>query len=244
MPSSTTFRTRTTRFADKRLGETAAMQPKMLDHVAFWVSDRRPIARFLTRHVGLRVIDEQEAFTLLGADARRFKITLFDAVGPREPGPFMHLALRVNDLAEARAALPARTPEVFDAGEGLRLTFVQADTDLDGDLDHVALLSRDPVATAADYERYGFRHTGGNRAELAGAFVELHPGSPPRSERPLLNHLAVLVDSADDHIADAEELGIDVESVVDAANTYAAFLSGPEGVRIEYVEHKPTFSLT
>ena len=39
-------------------------------------------------------------------------------------------------------------------------------------------------------------------------------------------------------------LGIEVESVVDAANTYAAFLRGPDGVRIEYVEHKPTFSLT
>jgi hypothetical protein len=54
----------------------------------------------------------------------------------------------------------------------------------------------------------------------------------------------VLVDSAEGVIADASELGIEVESVVDAANTYAAFLWGPERVRIEYVEHKPTFSLT
>jgi hypothetical protein len=53
----------------------------------------------------------------------------------------------------------------------------------------------------------------------------------------------VLVDSADDAVADAEELGIPVESTVDAANTYAAFLTGPDGVRIEYVEHKPSFSL-
>jgi hypothetical protein len=44
-------------------------------------------------------------------------------------------------------------------------------------------------------------------------------------------------------IADASELGIEVESVVDAANTYAAFLWGPERVRIEYVEHKPGFAL-
>ena len=43
---------------------------------------------------------------------------------------------------------------------------------------------------------------------------------------------------------DAKDLGIEVESVVDAANTFAAFLWGPERVRIEYVEHKPTFSLT
>jgi hypothetical protein len=73
--------------------------------------------------------------------------------------------------------------------------------------------------------------------------VEFHEGEPGEPERPLLNHLAVLVDSADDVIADAGDLGIEIESVVDAANTYAAFLWGPERVRIEYVEHKPTFSL-
>ena len=54
----------------------------------------------------------------------------------------------------------------------------------------------------------------------------------------------MLVDSADEVIADARDQQIEVESVVDAANTYAAFLWGPERVRIEYVEHKPTFSLT
>jgi hypothetical protein len=54
----------------------------------------------------------------------------------------------------------------------------------------------------------------------------------------------VLVESADEVVADARELDIEVESVVDAANTYAAFLWGPDRVRIEYVEHKPTFSLT
>jgi catechol 2,3-dioxygenase-like lactoylglutathione lyase family enzyme len=220
------------------------MQPKRLDHVAFWVAGRDPIADFLTRHVGMRVIDRQDTFTLLGADARRFKITLFDAPGPRDPAVFEHVALRVNDLEAARAELPEDTPAIFDAGEGLRLTLVEADTDLDYDLDHVALLSRDPATTAAEYERYGFRHDGGNRAEVAGAFVEFHPGTPQPTDRPLLNHLAVLVDSADDHVADAEELGIEVESIVDAANTYAAFLIGPEGVRIEYVEHKPSFSLT
>ena len=45
-------------------------------------------------------------------------------------------------------------------------------------------------------------------------------------------------------IPGAGEAGIEIESVVDAANPYAAFLWGPEHVRIEYVEHKPTFSLT
>jgi catechol 2,3-dioxygenase-like lactoylglutathione lyase family enzyme len=131
----------------------------------------------------------------------------------------------------------------FDAGEGLRVVLVEAPTDVDYDLDHVALRSADPRATAIEYERYGFRPAGPARVEVGGAFVELHEGDPAHGDRPLLNHLAVLVDSADDAVADADELGIEVESTVDAANTYAAFLVGPEAVRIEYVEHKPSFSL-
>jgi len=219
------------------------MQPKTLDHVAFWVGGRDRIAGFLTSHFGLHVIDRQESFTLLGADARRFKLTLFDAEGPRDPGAFGLVALRVNDLAAARAKLPAGADEVVDAGEGLRVALVEAPTEVDYDLDHVQLASADPVQTAAEYERYGFRNLGEGRVEVGGAYVELRAAPVDQTDRPLLNHLAVLVDSADDAVADAEELGIEVESIVDAPNTYAAFLTGPEGVRIEYVEHKPTFSL-
>ena len=83
---------------------------------------------------------------------------------------------------------------------------------------------------------------GNPRVEVGGAYVEFHEGDPGEPEKPLLNHLAVLVDSADEHTAEAEDMGI-VESVVDAANTRAVFVWGPDRVRIEYVEHKPTFSL-
>jgi catechol 2,3-dioxygenase-like lactoylglutathione lyase family enzyme len=213
------------------------MQPKTLDHVALWVADRHAIAATLTARLGIHEIDRQENFTLLGADARRFKLTLFDAEGPREPGPFLHVALRVNRLA-------AGEPDSFDAGEGLRIVLVQTPTAVDYDLDHVALRSADPGGTAAEYERYGFRPAGSNRVEVGGAFIELQSGRVRATERPRLNHVAVLVDSVEDALADADELGIAVESTVDAANTYAAFLTGPEGVRIEYVEHKPSFSLT
>lgn len=64
----------------------ASMQPKTLDHVAFWVADRAPIADFLERHVGMHTIAHEDNFTLLGSDARRGKLTLFDAEGPRERG--------------------------------------------------------------------------------------------------------------------------------------------------------------
>jgi hypothetical protein len=54
----------------------------------------------------------------------------------------------------------------------------------------------------------------------------------------------VLVGSAEEHVAAARDLGVEIDDVVDAANTLAVFVWGPERVRIEYVEHKPTFSLT
>ena len=163
-----------------------------------------------------------------------------------------HVALRVSSLEQARPELPpglATDGRAFDVGEGLRIALVEAPTDVDYDLDHVALLSADPERTAAAYERLGFeravsRPAGAPRVAVGGAFVEFHEGDPGDPERPLLNHLAVLVDSAEEHRAAAEVLGVEVADFVDAPNTLAVFLWGPERVKIEYVEHKPSFSLT
>ena len=224
------------------------MEPKTLDHVAFWVADREPIVDFLTKHVGMHVIDRQDAFTLVGSDALRGKLTLFTADGPREQGAFKHVALRVSDLEAARAALPDDEHGDLELGEGIRVRLVEAATDVDYDLDHVALYSANPAETAEEYKRYGFNAAapsgdGHPRVEVGGAYVEFHPGEPGEPEQPLLNHLAVLVDSVEDHIAEAEDMGV-VDNVVDAANTRAVFVWGPERVRIEYVEHKPEFALT
>jgi catechol 2,3-dioxygenase-like lactoylglutathione lyase family enzyme len=234
------------------------MNPTKLDHVAYWVVDRDPVADFVTAHLGMHVIDRTETFTLVGSNARRGKLTLFDADGPRERGALKHVALRVSSLEAALDELPhgldverPRPGEAyFDVGgEGVRLGLVEAATDVEFDLDHVALFSKSPEETAAEYGSLGFGPAapgpdGAPRVEVGGAYVEFHPGDPGAPDKPLLNHLAVLVESADDHIAAANDLGVEVESVVDAANTYAVFLWGPEHVRVEYVEHKPTFSLT
>jgi catechol 2,3-dioxygenase-like lactoylglutathione lyase family enzyme len=233
------------------------MEPKTLDHVALWVQDRDPIADLFTSALDMHVIDRTEAFTLVGSNARRGKLTLFAAEGPRERGALAHVALRVNDLDAALERLPEELPvdrarpgeAYFDVREGLRLGLVEADTDVDYDLDHAALFSARPRETAEEYERLGFDPaepgpSGAPRVEVGGAYVEFHEGEPGDPERPLLNHLAVLVDSTDDHIEEARESGIEIDNVVDAPNTYAVFLWGPERVRVEYVEHKPTFSLT
>jgi catechol 2,3-dioxygenase-like lactoylglutathione lyase family enzyme len=224
------------------------MHPKTLDHVAYWVADRDPIVDFATRHLGMHVVDRQDAFTLVGSDARRGKLTLFDAEGPRERGAIKHVALRVSDLERAREVLPDGAGEELELGEGVRVRLVEAPTDVDYDLDHVALYTRDPEETAARYLELGFEaadpsEEGSPRVEVGGAFVEFHEGEPGDPEKPLLNHVAVLVDSANEHTEEAERLGI-VDRVVDAANTLAVFVWGPDRVRIEYVEHKPGFALT
>jgi len=73
----------------------------LLDHVALWVADRDSIADFAVAHLGMHVIERTDRFTLVGSDARRGKLTLFAAEGPRERGALKHVALRVSDLAAA-----------------------------------------------------------------------------------------------------------------------------------------------
>ena len=225
------------------------MRPKILDHVALWVADRDPITDFVTERLTMHVIEKTDKFTLVGTNTRRGKLTLFDAEGPRERGALKHIALRVNDLDEALGGLDGvdvareNGGAYFDVHEGLRLGLVEAETEVDYDLDHVALFSASPEDTAQRYKEFGFAPEAETRVEVGGAFVEFHPGEPGDPERPLLNHLAVLVDSADDHKRDAEDAGIEVERFVDAANTLAVFVWGPERVKIEYVEQKPTFAL-
>jgi catechol 2,3-dioxygenase-like lactoylglutathione lyase family enzyme len=225
------------------------VRPKTLDHVALWVADRDRIADFLTERLSMHVIERTDKFTLMGTNARRGKLTLFDAAGSRERGALKHIAFRVNDLEAALGELDGVEVDredgsaYFDVHEGLRLGVVEGETDVDYDLDHVALFSESPEETAATYADFGFAPEGDTRVEVGGAFVEFHPGEPGDPEQPLLNHLAVLVDSADETLEDAKRAGIEVADVVDAPNTLAVFVWGPEHVKIEYVEQKPTFAL-
>jgi catechol 2,3-dioxygenase-like lactoylglutathione lyase family enzyme len=216
------------------------MRPKTLDHVALWVADRDRIADFLTDRVGMHVIERTDKFTLVGSDARRGKLTLFAEEAPRERGALKHVALRVSDLDEALGPLEGVDVSredggaYFDVAEGLRLGLVEGETDVEYDLDHVALFSASPEETAKTYEQFGFVPENEKRVEVGGAFVEFHEGKPGDPEKPLLNHLAVLVDSADETLEEAKQAGMDVADVVDW---------GPEHVKIEYVEQKPTFAL-
>jgi catechol 2,3-dioxygenase-like lactoylglutathione lyase family enzyme len=193
--------------------------------VALWTDERDAIADFLRERAGMHVIDRTDKFTLVGADARKGKLTLFEAEGPREAGALREVGLRGPG-------------EDAQAPGGLRLRFVPGS---DWDLDHVTLRVPDPAEAMKEMTELGFAsQNGGLRA--GDKFVYFVEGSAA-VDRPLLNHLALLVDSVADHVAEADERGLEHE-VVDAPNTIAVFVTGPYGIRIEYVEHKPGFALT
>jgi catechol 2,3-dioxygenase-like lactoylglutathione lyase family enzyme len=200
--------------------------------VALWTDQRDAITDFVLEHAGMHVIDRTDKFTLVGADARKGKLTLFEAEGPREPGALDHVALRVRGGAAE-----------LEAPGGLRLQLVSDDDGDEWDLHHVALRVPDPTAAITEMTELGFVSENGH-LRAGDKLVYFEQGDSTDSERPLLNHLALLVDSVQEHIEEAERRALDVESIVDAANTIALFVRGPFGIRIEYVEHKPGFALT
>ena len=225
------------------------MNPNAFDHVALWVSQRATLADFLCDHLGMHEIERTDTFTLVGADARRGKITLFDAAGPREQGALTRIVLRVSDLDVAVAKLPDGVEVEREGGvagftgpEGLKLGLAERDTDLEYDLDHVVLSVPDPDGATGGFEALGFERRNGALA-VEDKELRLIGGGSGEPERPLLNHLALLVDSADDVQAEARERGIEIAEVKDAENTLAVFVWGPDSVKVEYVEHKPGFSL-
>jgi catechol 2,3-dioxygenase-like lactoylglutathione lyase family enzyme len=228
----------------------AAIEPSSLDHVALWVADRDRLTDLLCGPLGMHVIERTDSFTLVGADALKGKLTLFAAEGPREPGALRAVVLRVGDLDAALDALPEElSAERDDEGiawldfpEGLRLGLVERAEATDYDLDHVVLGVSDTERAASELSDLGFSRRDGALA-VADRHLRLEGGGGEPGERPLLNHVALLVDSAREVQAEAERRGVEVADFKDAANTLAVFLRGPDGIQLEYVEHKPGFSL-
>jgi len=228
-----------------------AIVPNALDHVALWVAERDTLAAFLCDHLGMHEIERTDRFTLVGADARLGKLTLFDAEGPRQPGVLGRVVLGVSDLDAAVAALPADLARerrgddlvTFEGPEGLGLGLERKDApQVEYDLAHVVLRVPDPARAREQLATLGFQEDG-DRLVVAEKSLELEVGQAGGEERPLLNHLALLVDSAQAVNDEAESRGLEIADFVDAENTIAVFVLGPDGIKLEYVEHKPTFSL-
>jgi catechol 2,3-dioxygenase-like lactoylglutathione lyase family enzyme len=222
--------------------------PTSLDHVALWVDDREPLATFLCDYLGMHVIEATDTFTLVGIDAKLGKLTLFDAEGPRQRGALERVVLRVGELEPVLAALPFETVlqgngvAAFEAPAGVPLGLVEADGE-EFDLDHVVLSLSDPDAAACELATLGFERREDGCVAVGDRYVRIVLGNAADGGRPLLNHLALLVDDARGVQHEAEGAGIEIDDVKDAKNTFAVFVRGPEGVRLEYVEHKPGFAL-
>jgi catechol 2,3-dioxygenase-like lactoylglutathione lyase family enzyme len=225
---------------------TGRFSPQSLDHVALWVTEREALTSLLCDHLGMHVIEKTESFTLVGVDAKLGKLTLFDAEGPRLAGALDRVVLRVHDLEDAIRRLPLEIERdadgvVLEAPDGLRLGLVEAEG-VDFDLHQVVLRLPDPQEAAGELAAMGFERRNGHVA-VADRHVRLLQGQRDEGGRPLLNHLAVLVESAHEVQDQAAARGFEIDDVKDAPNTFAVFLRGPAGVRIEFVEHKPGFAL-
>lgn len=210
------------------------MRIESLDHVALWLADRDAASRFLEEALDVHVIDQTDKFTLVGSDARCGKLTLFAADGPRLPAALGRIGFRVSNLEDAARRLPAELELDWDAQrqavrfagpEGLLLALVESATPVEYDLDHVALRVRDREGAHGALATLGFERAG-DRLVAGGAFVDLVEDDPGETDRPLLNHLGLRVESADDHLVEARERGLEIADVVDAANTIAVFLWG------------------
>ena len=228
------------------------MKIKMLDHIALYMSDRDAAARFLTTHLGFHVVDHTERYTLVGAGGRLGKLTLFDAPQGTTPSPgeIGRITIRVSDPEAAAKELPPEAnAEPSDGGysftgpEGLPFALVPGEGEFaDYDLEGFTLRSRSPEETARTLVEMGFA-PGDDATVRAGDYLVRLTDSAPATGG-MLFHIGCLVDSAEDHRREAEEIGLEVTDFVEGPNTLAAFVRGPEGVSVEYVEHKPTFSLT
>lgn len=231
------------------------MKVRMLDHIALYMADREAAAEFLTSHLGFHVVDRTERYTLVGAGGKVGKLTLFDAPEGSAPAPgiIRRVDLRVADPRSAAARIPQDVAADgrdgayrFTGPEGLPFALVAGEGEFtDYDLDALVLASGDPEGSARGFVEMGFEPGEDETTVRAGGYrLRLGPSAPDAESQPMLFHLGCLVDSAENHRAEAEQRGLEIQDWVEGPNTLAVFVRGPEGVSVEYVEHKPTFSLT
>ena len=231
------------------------MEIRKLDHIALYMGDRDAAAEFLTSYLRLHVVDRTDRYTLVGAGGRIGKLTLFDAPeGTESPrGKIERINIRVTDPGSAATRLPQDADVesrddsyLFTGPEGLPLALVPGEEDFTAyDLEGLVLRSDDPEEAARGFVKMGFASGEDMTTVKAGEYrLRLVSSTPDGGAQGMLYHLGCLVDSAQDHQREAEELGFEIQNLVEGPNTLAVFVRGPEGVSVEYVEHKPTFSLT
>lgn len=219
----------------------------ILDHVAIHVVDRDAFALQLTSMLDVHVIERTDRFTLIGAHADHGKITLLDPIDERDPTPN-----RIVSIVLAESGGSGTPPPITMPG-GLVLTFASvddlgpawADTPRHA-LVGVAIRATDPPTAAALLEsghplRVG--QVGPDHAMLevghgaASGRLTLSRESWSEVDRPsMLDHVGIRVPDARGWRDQVERDGLEVVKWVDADHSRAVFVSGPEGLLLEYVE--------
>lgn len=220
-------------------------QPR-LDHVAIHVADRAAFVGALVDQLDVRVLEQTDRFTLVGAHAEHGKLTLLDAADDRPPTPS-----RIVSIMLAESAGTAAAPPVTLDG-GLVLTFASvADLGPDwaGTPRHavvgVTLRAQDPPLAGARLEAEHHMRLGmvgpdhavldvGERPSFGR--ITLSRESWSADEPSMLDHVGIRVEDAEAWRAAAESSGLDVTRWVEAAHSRAVFVSGPEQLLLEFVE--------
>lgn len=216
--------------------------------VGLAVSDPAATAGFLCQHLGMRELERDGDRVVVGAGGRAATLSLIAAEGPRERGALGRLILRVADVERAVAALPAGTPvegdrfelAKFQGPEGIELGFtLVAGGAIDYDVDHLRLRVSDPEATRVALAQAGFLPRA-HALHVADKYIAL-AAAPGPTERPLLHHIGVRVESVESVesvAAEARAQGLDVdESATDGAAEVV--LPGPERIRLRFSARTP-----
>ena len=212
-----------------------------LDHVALAVADLGAMAAFLRDCARMQELGHSGDALILGAGDHGASIWLLPAEGPREPGALTRLVLRVADLKRAAAALPGHVdvreeaPDLltFEGPEGLGLGFaLVAGGGIDYDLDHVVLRAADPEDMRIALAQFGCVPRG-DALHIADKRIVLEE-LPAFAERPLLDHIAVRVESIEPVAAQAQASGAELGEAR-GDDTFSVVLPGPERISLHFV---------
>ena len=216
-----------------------------LDHVALTVADPGAMEAFLRDHLGMHELLREPDVVVLGAGPDAAPLSLVRADGPRDRGALERLILRVADVERAVAALPAGTAVEGDRFEratfagperlGLGFTLV-AGGGIDYDLDHLVLRVSDPEQTRVALAEIGCVPRG-TSLHVADKSIVLH-ASPATTDRPLLGHLGIRVQSVDAVAGQARERGLAIDERT-PPGALTIVLPGPEQIRVRFVEPVP-----
>lgn len=220
----------------------AAVHLLGLDHLALSVVDPGAMAAFLCDHVGMRELGHSADGLLVGADPDGAKFTLIPVGAPTEPAALARVFLAVRDLEHAVASLPAdvemqmQGPRAvtFDGPEQLGLGFtVMSGRETDYEIRDVVLRAAEPRQTAIALTQLGCVPRA-ETLQIADTRITLEE-LPAWSERPLLRHLAVRVQSIDAIAREVRRRALDVIEPV-ADDTVTVVLPGVEQLRFQFVE--------